>query len=87
MYHLFDKIRTVRKETPIVISSEDLTSNPEKIMPLFCGKVGIDVAVEALKTYWKKGKVDLNLLRNLAKESRVLRIMTPYIETVIHDQS
>ena len=50
-------------------------------------KVGVDVAVEALKNYWKKGKINLNLLRNLAKESRMLRIMTPYIETVIHDQS
>lgn len=50
-------------------------------------KVGVDVAVDALKSYWKKGGGDLSLLRSLAEESRVLRIMTPYIETVIHDQS
>jgi predicted transcriptional regulator of viral defense system len=50
-------------------------------------KVGIDVALEALKTYWLRGKVDIALLRELAKASRALKIMTPYIESVIHDQS
>ena len=50
-------------------------------------KVGVDVAVEALKTYWRQGRTDIDLLRRLAKASRVLRVMTPYIETVIHDQS
>ncbi len=51
------------------------------------GKVGVDVAVEALKVYWRKEKADMALLENLAKESRVLKIMTPYIESIIHDQS
>jgi len=50
-------------------------------------KVGTDVAVEALKAYWKKGQTDMILLENLARESRVLKIMTPYIESIIHDQS
>jgi hypothetical protein len=50
-------------------------------------KVGIDVALEALKTYWLRGKADITLLRELAQVSRVLKIMTPYIESVIHDQS
>ena len=50
-------------------------------------KVGKDVAVEALKTYWQKGNANLSLLKKLAEESRVLKIMTPYIESIIHDQS
>ena len=50
-------------------------------------KVGVDVALEALKLYWRQGHADLDLLRSLAKASRALRIMTPYIESVIDDQS
>jgi len=50
-------------------------------------KVGVDVAVEALKAYWRQGKTDIDLLRRLAKASKMLQVMTPYIETVIHDQS
>lgn len=51
------------------------------------GKVGVDVAVEALKNYWAQRKTDISLLRQLAETSRVLKIMTPYIESVIHGQS
>lgn len=50
-------------------------------------KVGIDVALEALKLYWRHGPRDMELLRNFAKASRVLRVMTPYIESVTNDQS
>lgn len=50
-------------------------------------KVGVDVALEALKLYWRQGQTDLDLLRSFAKVSRALRIMTPYIESVIDDQS
>ncbi len=47
--------------------------------------VGIDIALEALKTYWLQGNADLKLLNQFAKTSRVLRIMEPYVGTVIHD--
>lgn len=50
-------------------------------------KVGVDVALEALKIYWQKGNANMDLLQQLAKSSRVLRIMTPYIEAVMHEQS
>ncbi len=50
-------------------------------------KVGVDVALEALRTYWKKGNAKMDLLQYLAKSSRVLQIMTPYIEAVMHEQS
>lgn len=50
-------------------------------------KVGVDVALEALKIYWKRGNAKMDLLQQLAKSSRVLRIMTPYIEAVMHEQS
>ncbi len=50
-------------------------------------KVGVDLALEALKCYWQKGNTDMDLLRKFAKSSRVLKIMTPYIEAITHDQS
>lgn len=50
-------------------------------------KVGVDVALEALKTYWNRGNAKMDLLQQLAKSSRVLRIMAPYIEAVMHEQS
>lgn len=50
-------------------------------------KVGVSVAVEALNTYWRSGQADLGMVEKFARESRVLKIMTPYIESIIHDQS
>lgn len=47
-------------------------------------KVGISIALEALQAYWRGGG-DINHLCELAKQSRVLRIMSPYIEAVIHE--
>jgi predicted transcriptional regulator of viral defense system len=49
-------------------------------------KIGLDVALESLKTYWARGRADIGLLRRLAERSRVLKIMSPYIESVIHGQ-
>lgn len=50
-------------------------------------KIGIDVAIEALKTYWHERQINLDLLWKLAKVSRMQRIMKPYLESVMHDQS
>ena len=50
-------------------------------------KVGIEVAIEGLKNYWFSKKTDINLLLKFAKISRVEKIITPYLESIVHDQS
>lgn len=51
----------------------------------FRNKVGIDVAIEALKKYWNKKNPKLNLILKYAKISRVEKVMKPYLESVIHE--
>jgi len=43
-------------------------------------KVGIDVAIEALKEAWLAEKVEIKDLREMAEICRVLNIMRPYME-------
>ncbi len=50
-------------------------------------KVGIDIAIEALKEYLKQDNVNINLLIKFAKESRVIKILEPYLQALIYDQS
>jgi predicted transcriptional regulator of viral defense system len=50
-------------------------------------KVGIDVAVEALKNYLKRDNLNINLLLDFAKESRIIKILEPYLQALIYDQS
>ena len=50
-------------------------------------KIGLNVAIEALKYYWHSNKTDINLLLEFAKISRVENIIKPYLETIIHEQS
>ncbi len=45
-------------------------------------KVGVDVAVEALKEAWREGRVDMGELNRFARICRVERVMRPYLETV-----
>ncbi len=53
----------------------------------FRNKIGIDVAIEALKKYWQQGKPKLDLIMKFAKAGRVEKIIKPYIETVINESS
>jgi len=50
-------------------------------------KVGLEVAIEALKFYFSESQIDVQLLHKFAKLSRVSKIMKPYIEVLLHDQS
>lgn len=43
-------------------------------------KVGLDVAIEALKDGWATGKIDSDLLWKYAKICRVTRVIRPYVE-------
>lgn len=45
-------------------------------------KVGLDVAIEALKDAWSSKKINVDLLWKHAKICRVTNIIRPYIETL-----
>ena len=50
-------------------------------------KIDLTISLEALKIYLKRKTANLKQLRHLAKESRVTRILEPYLEALTHDQS
>lgn len=50
-------------------------------------KIGIDVAIEALKKYWLQGHPKLDLIMKHAKTCRIEKIIKPYIETIINESS
>ena len=49
----------------------------------FRQKIGMDVVLEALKEYWKKGRTDLDKLYDYAKICRVEKVLQPIIETIV----
>jgi predicted transcriptional regulator of viral defense system len=46
-------------------------------------KIGIDVAVEALKESYRSRKLDMNQLWRFAELNRVSKIVRPYIEAIV----
>jgi predicted transcriptional regulator of viral defense system len=48
----------------------------------FRNKIGLDVALEALKDAWRSRKVTMADLSHFAKINRVERVMQPYLEAV-----
>lgn len=46
-------------------------------------KIGIDTAIESLKLYRERKRVRYDLIVHFAKICRVVKIMRPYLETVI----
>ena len=48
----------------------------------FRNKIGLDVALEALKDVWRSRKVTMDELSHFAKINRVERVMQPYLEAV-----
>jgi predicted transcriptional regulator of viral defense system len=46
-------------------------------------KVGLDVAIEALREAWADRKFAMESLDRAARADRVARVMNPYVETVI----
>ncbi len=49
----------------------------------FRNKIGLDVALEALKDAWHSRKVNMAELHRFAKINRVERVMQPYLEAVL----
>lgn len=50
-------------------------------------KIGIEVAIEALKNYWKDGNTNLEKIKEFAKISKVDKVMQPYLESVLNEDS
>jgi predicted transcriptional regulator of viral defense system len=49
----------------------------------FRHKIGLDVALEALKEGWRQRKLTIDELTHYARINRVERVMQPYLETVV----
>lgn len=49
----------------------------------FRNKIGMDVVLEALKMYWRRGKTNLDLLFEYAKIYRIEKILKPIMETIV----
>jgi len=49
----------------------------------FRNKIGLDVALEALKDAWRTRKLNMADLANFAKVNRVERVMRPYLESIV----
>src|ERR1043165_3710826 len=48
----------------------------------FRNKIGLDVALEALRDYWKSGRANADELWKYAKICRVTNVMRPYMEAL-----
>jgi predicted transcriptional regulator of viral defense system len=49
----------------------------------FRNKIGLDIAIEALKEYLREPRRNLEVLLNYARIDRVANIMRPYIEAIL----
>jgi len=49
----------------------------------FRHKIGLDVALEALKEAWQQHKLNLDRVAHFAEVNRVSKVMQPYLETVV----
>ena len=66
--------------TPIRVYS------PEKTLAdcfKYRNKLGIEVCVEALNLYRRRGRMKMDLIERYAKLCRVERVMRPYLEAVL----
>ena len=49
----------------------------------FRHKIGLDVALEALKDAWQQRKLDMDQVTHFARVNRVAKVMQPYLEAVV----
>jgi predicted transcriptional regulator of viral defense system len=48
-------------------------------------RIGMDVFIEALKTFWAEKKGSIDKIMEYATICRVINLIRPYIESIIHD--
>ena len=64
---------------------EDLVFNANKTVAdwfKYCNKIGLDVALEALRDGWAQRKPTMDALWHHAAVNRVANVMRPYLESV-----
>ena len=49
----------------------------------FRHKIGVGVALEALKEAWRQRKLSLDRVAHFAEVNRVSKVIQPYLETVV----
>ena len=49
----------------------------------FRNKIGLDVALEALTDSWRRKRLNLDELTQIATTVRIQRVIQPYLETVV----
>jgi hypothetical protein len=49
----------------------------------FRNRIGMDVALEALRDYLKKNRGGANAIWRLAKEARIQKIIQPYLDATL----
>ena len=49
----------------------------------FRHKIGLDVALQALKESWRSGKLNIDELSHFARINRVQRVLQPYLEATV----
>ena len=85
MIQLTDRVYSAGIETVVTDQVQIKVYSPAKTVVdcfKFRNKIGLDVALEALKDALRKKKVTLDELYRFAKIERVLKIMQPYLETM-----
>jgi predicted transcriptional regulator of viral defense system len=73
-------------ETPTVDGIQLRIYSPEKTLAdcfKYRNKIGLDTALEALKFYREKKRVNVNELMRYARICRVEKVMRPYLEAII----
>ena len=84
-FHFSGKAFTVGIETRKVDGVPFRVYSPEKTLAdcfKYRNVVGLDSALEALRTYWRKGGTKIDELVKCAKICRVDNVMKPYLEAV-----
>lgn len=84
-----DKALTLGVNTHLVDSVPvQITSPARSIVDCFRfrNKVGLDVAMEALRMGWRSQKVMAGDLVNYAQTLRIWSVMRPYVESVVADE-
>ena len=77
---------TAGVETHSIIGVKVRVYNPAKTVAdcfKYRNKIGLDVAMEALRDCWRKKKATSDELWRYAKVCRVARIMRPYLESIV----
>lgn len=85
MIQLTDRVYSAGIETVVTDQVTIKVYSPAKTVVdcfKFRNKIGLDVALEALKDAIRKKKVTLDELYRFAKIERVLKIMQPYLEII-----